>query len=413
MDPTPRQLFTAASITSNQLNATANVPGTFAYTPTNGIVLNAGTNILSVVFTPTDTVDYSSATNTVNLVVSHASLTVTAANTSRIYGQANPVFTGTITGVTDGDNVTATFTCSATAGSTAGTYTITPTLVDPNDRETNYAVSLVNGTLTVSKAFGIVTWTNPASIIYGAPLSSNQLNATANVPGSFAYAPTNGIVLNSGTNILSVVFTPTDTVDYSNATNSVNLIISLASLTVTAANANRVYGQANPIFAGTIAGVTNGDSITAAFGCSATTGSPVGPYVIASSLTDPKDRQTNYSVSLVNGTLTVGQAVSTLVWTNPVPIIYGAPLTFGQLNARANVPGSFAYTPTNGAVLNSGTNVLSVIFTPTDSSGLHGHDQYGQPDRVARGVDRHGGQRRPDIWPGQSRFHGHYHRCGE
>jgi hypothetical protein len=51
------------------LNATANVPGNFAYDPTNGTVLDAGTNTLSVIFTPTDTVDYSSATYTVSLVI--------------------------------------------------------------------------------------------------------------------------------------------------------------------------------------------------------------------------------------------------------------------------------------------------------------------------------------------------------
>ena len=51
------------------MNATANVPGSFAYNPTNGTVLNAGTNTLSVIFTPTDTVDYSSVTDSVSLVV--------------------------------------------------------------------------------------------------------------------------------------------------------------------------------------------------------------------------------------------------------------------------------------------------------------------------------------------------------
>jgi hypothetical protein len=71
----------------------------------------------------------------------------------------------------------------------------------------------------------IITWTNPAPIIYGTALTSNQLNATANVAGSFAYTPTNGTVLNAGTNTLSVVFTPTDTVDYSTAMDTVSLVV--------------------------------------------------------------------------------------------------------------------------------------------------------------------------------------------
>jgi hypothetical protein len=45
------------------------------------------------------------------------------------------------------------------------------------------------------------------------------------VAGSFAYNPTNGAVLNVGTNTLSVIFTPTDTVDYNNATDRVSLVV--------------------------------------------------------------------------------------------------------------------------------------------------------------------------------------------
>jgi hypothetical protein len=40
-----------------------------------------------------------------------------------------------------------------------------------------------------------LTWTNPASIVYGTPLSSDQLNATASVPGTFTYSPPAGTVL--------------------------------------------------------------------------------------------------------------------------------------------------------------------------------------------------------------------------
>ena len=75
--------------------------------------------------------------------------------------------------------------------------------------------------MTVLRAASLITWTNPAPVIYGTPLSSNQLDALASVPGTLVYTPTNGTVLNAGTNTLTVVFTPTDTVDYSAATNTV------------------------------------------------------------------------------------------------------------------------------------------------------------------------------------------------
>jgi uncharacterized repeat protein (TIGR02543 family) len=55
------------------------------------------------------------------------------------------------------------------------------------------------------------TWTNPTIIIEGTALSSTQLNATASVPGTFAYEPKAGALLDPGKNTLKVVFTPTDT----------------------------------------------------------------------------------------------------------------------------------------------------------------------------------------------------------
>ena len=68
-----------------------------------------------------------------------------------------------------------------------------------------------------------ITWTAPAAIAYGAALSATQLNATANVPGTFAYTPAAGTVLKAGTQTLSAVFTPADTSAYSSATATVQL----------------------------------------------------------------------------------------------------------------------------------------------------------------------------------------------
>jgi hypothetical protein len=219
----PEAIYYGTVLGTNQLNAVANVPGTFVYTPTNGAMLTSGTNILSAVFTPFDTVDYTSVTNSVSLVVMPAPLSVTAASVTNAYGAAESVFTGAITGLAPGDNISATYGCSATAGSPVGEYAIVPSLVDPNNCETNYVVSLISGTLTITQAVPQVTWTEPAPIDYGAPLGPSQLNATANIPGSFAYTPSIGTALSSGAQTLSVVFTPADTVDYSSVTNSVNL----------------------------------------------------------------------------------------------------------------------------------------------------------------------------------------------
>jgi uncharacterized repeat protein (TIGR01451 family) len=76
------------------------------------------------------------------------------------------------------------------------------------------------------------------------------------------------------------------------------------------------------------------------------------------------------------GTLTIaGQTVSlfqralpAITWNNPADIIYGAALSGTQLNATANTPGTFTYTPAAGTVLGKGPHNLHVDFAPTDTT---------------------------------------------
>ena len=154
--PTRLPISYGTALGPDQLNATVpaltnGASGIYTYSPPNGTALNTGTNTLSVIFIPDDTIDFGDATATTNvsLVVTPAVLTVTAFNASRAFGQANPAFTGSIAGLQNGDNITAFFSCGATASSPAGEYAIVPTLVDPDDLETNYVVTPVPGTLTV------------------------------------------------------------------------------------------------------------------------------------------------------------------------------------------------------------------------------------------------------------------------
>ena len=79
--------------------------------------------------------------------------------------------------------------------------------------------------VTVQPASPAVTWPTPADIAYGTALSATQLDATANVPGTFAYSPAAGTILSYGSHALSVTFTPTDATDYTPATGSVNIAV--------------------------------------------------------------------------------------------------------------------------------------------------------------------------------------------
>src|SRR5205085_860563 len=70
---TPAAITYGAAVSAAQLNASANVAGTaFAYAPPAGTVLMAGTHTLSVTFTPNDTANYTTATQTVALIVTAA-----------------------------------------------------------------------------------------------------------------------------------------------------------------------------------------------------------------------------------------------------------------------------------------------------------------------------------------------------
>jgi len=82
-------------------------------------------------------------------------------------------------------------------------------------------------TINVQRAASVITWAPPAAITYGTALNSNQLDASANVPGTFVYNPPAGAVVDAGSNqILSGTFTPTDIADYTSATNTVSLVVS-------------------------------------------------------------------------------------------------------------------------------------------------------------------------------------------
>ncbi|MGB9939059.1 PKD domain-containing protein [Methanosarcina sp.] len=99
----------------------------------------------------------------------------------------------------------------------SGTYTVNLTASNENGTDSR------NATINVLKVTPTVTWSNPADIIQGTPLSSTQLNAVASVPGTFAYTPAEGTVLSAGTQTLHVDFTPTDTANYNTTSKDVTI----------------------------------------------------------------------------------------------------------------------------------------------------------------------------------------------
>jgi MBG domain (YGX type)/Bacterial Ig-like domain (group 3)/FG-GAP-like repeat len=225
-------------------------------------------------------------------------------------------------------NGSGAFSVSGLGGSPAGSYTIAATYAGDG----NYNGGSGSTTYTINKATPTVTWATPAAISYGTALSATQLNATASVPGAFVYSPVAGTVLTAGSHTLAVTFTPTDTTDYTTASATVNLTVNQAVLTVTANNASKVYGTANPAFTPIYSGFVNGDTSAVLTGSpslttTATAASPVGSYTITAAAGTLS--AANYSFNFVNGTLTITKATSVLSVSSSLnPSVFGNSVTF-------------------------------------------------------------------------------------
>jgi len=92
------------------------------------------------------------------------------------------------------------------------------------------------------------------------------------------------------------------------------------TLTVTAENATRVYGAANPAFTVKVTGALNGDTFTTAASTTASQTSTTGTYSIVPSISG--SAVSNYNIVKINGTLTVTPAIPTITLessANPAP----------------------------------------------------------------------------------------------
>jgi hypothetical protein len=219
----------------------------------------------------------------------------------------------------------------------------------------------------VSKATPVITWPNPPAILYGTALSAAQLNATSPIPGVFAYTPSVGTVLNAGSHPLSASFAPTDTADCLPASGANTLMVNQAPLTVTAANASRAYGAANPVFTSSAAGVVNGDLILLSGSSVATRTSAVGAYPIV-----PLVSGTNlasYSVSNVNGTLAVTPATGLTVVPGTATRVFGAAnsVMMGSVTGVLNGD-TFTVTGATTATASSPVGTYPITYTVTGAN---------------------------------------------
>jgi uncharacterized protein (TIGR02145 family) len=110
--------------------------------------------------------------------------------------------------------------------------------------------SLLNGCKKdeTSKKVPVITWENPADIHFGALLSATQLNATADVAGTFVYTPPIGTKLSEGlAQDLKVDFMPTDAATYANASKTVKINVLPGGASSAVFNPGVTYGTVTDI----------------------------------------------------------------------------------------------------------------------------------------------------------------------
>ncbi|HMD95960.1 MAG TPA: MBG domain-containing protein [Terriglobia bacterium] len=134
---------------------------------------------------------------------------------------------------------------------------------------------------------------------------------------------------------------------------------SAAALAITANNASRAYGAANPNFAATYSGFVNGDtasSLTGTLTCTtaATASSPAGPYPITCS----GQTLTNYAITYSPGTLTVTAVPLTITANNT---------TRGRGTANSTLTATYSGF-VNGDTASSLTGTLACTTTATAGS---------------------------------------------
>ena len=208
---TPAATLAYGSSLNGLLNATASysgnaVPGSFAYTATitggtavavtNATVLAEGSYTLAVTFTPTDATDFKTASGSAPLTVTGQTLTVTANPATKVYGTANPTFTGSITGAVNGDTFTESFTTTAVTTSTVGTYPIVPSAAGANLG--NYNVVIDDGNLAVTQAGTTITLTASANSIN----PGSSLTFTATVASATTGSPTGSVSFYDGSTLI-------------------------------------------------------------------------------------------------------------------------------------------------------------------------------------------------------------------
>ncbi len=271
---------------------------------------------------------FSSTNSSATIMITKASLTITAENKTKLYGAALPSLTvmydGFVNGETPSNLATLpSITTDAAAGSHVGDYSITPT----GAVAANYAIKYVNGTLKITPA-GLTITADDKTRLYGAALPALTASYAGFVNGDTPASLTTLRPLTTSAPATSPAGTYPITAgqavsaDYTITYNAGTLSIAKAPLTMSAAAATKPVGAPNPAFSATYSGFVLGQGpevlMSVTFSTPATDSSPVGVYPITPGASSP-----NYEIKFVNGSLSISYGIC-LLYNPAKPVKSGA-----------------------------------------------------------------------------------------
>ena len=338
--------------------------------------LALGTDTLTASYTSTS-LNYGNASGSASIVV-----TTTKPVPTITWATPAAIIYGAALGATQLDataSVPGTFIYSPAAGTvfTAGQHTLSAVFT-PNDT-TDYSSAVASVVLTVSRATPVVSWPTPATVPTGTILGATQLNATANVPGTFTYSPAAGTLFSAPGNFgLSVSFDPVDSTDYGLASASVVLTVTLATVTPSvttagatsvAANSATLNGQVTPNGSDTHAWFLYGTSSTLS-GATQTASQDLGSGnagVNTNAGVSGLSAGATYffqAVAQNSAGTTLGSIQSFTTAAAPAYTITGTAVTLAKGSSTGNTS-TITVTPTGGF---SGTVSLSAAVTNSPAS---------------------------------------------
>lgn len=222
----PAPMVRGTPLTTNQLNATADVPGTFTYNPPPGSLLPVGVQSLRVTLTPDDLDVYVAVTASVSVVVEPSPQVIDFPAVSGVTATSVvPLAATASSGLPVSFEVLAGPAVLFGNQLSLGGFGTVQVVARQDGNADWLPAAPVTNVIEAAPLTIDFTWPMPEPVLFGAPLSEVQLNASASITGVFVYTPGAGTVLPAGTNVLSAAFTPSDLTLYAVSTIQVAWVI--------------------------------------------------------------------------------------------------------------------------------------------------------------------------------------------